>query len=27
VEVLDEQGKVRKYYYDASSGETIDRGR
>lgn len=27
VEVLDEQGKVRKYYYDASSGEAIDRRR
>ena len=27
VEVLDEQGKVREYYYDASSGEAIDRSR
>lgn len=27
VEVLDDQGKVRKYEYDARSGEAIDRGR
>lgn len=27
VEVLDEQGKVREYYYDARSGEAIDRNR
>lgn len=27
VEVLDDQGKVRKYEYDARSGEAIDRDR
>jgi uncharacterized membrane protein YkoI len=27
VEVVDEQGKVRKLYYDARSGEALDRGR
>lgn len=27
VEVLDDQGKVRKYYYDAKTGEALERRR